>query len=225
MSVDRLPPGPAPVDETPYQLAEPLLARYAEAAAQDPAQLRIASARETIDKGNLLGRWQDQLAVIAQSVDQAEQNGGLTEHDETYSKGYLMGVAGCLADLDQLLPRFLDDRDLPEPPREWRCVGHFGPAALRYSRRWRGQNWKVIVDVRRQLDGRRWAHVSVSRPDRCPTWDEMAEIKRDFLGDLGAIQVAPPQADHVDLHKTCLHWWAPLDAWPLPSFSWGGDSI
>lgn len=53
-----------------------------------------------------------------------------------------------------------------------------------------------------------WEHVSVSLPDRCPTWDEMSAIKRLFWCDDDAvIQIHPPRADHKNLHPYCLHLW------------------
>lgn len=53
-----------------------------------------------------------------------------------------------------------------------------------------------------------WEHVSVSLPDRCPTWDEMSAIKRLFWGDEDAvIQIHPPRDQHKNLHQYCLHLW------------------
>lgn len=117
-------------------------------------------------------------------------------------------------------------RDLPDPRAAgWREVER-RPDGSKYLRRWRGQHWVMIRSVWRELDGQLWCHVSASRPDRCPTWEEMAEIKRDAIGpDLGAVQVMPRETDHVNLHPTCLHLWAPLEHWPLPDFTHGSGSI
>jgi hypothetical protein len=44
-------------------------------------------------------------------------------------------------------------------------------------------------------DGRRWVHLSFSRGDRVPDWDELKAMKSRFLGDEAlAIQVFPPKS-------------------------------
>lgn len=55
---------------------------------------------------------------------------------------------------------------------------------------------------------RDWEHVSVSLPDRCPTWEEMAYIKALFWDDEDCvIQFHPPRSAHVNNHPYCLHLW------------------
>lgn len=55
-----------------------------------------------------------------------------------------------------------------------------------------------------------WDHVSVSRPDRCPTWEEMERVKRAFfLPDETAFQLHVPVSDHISIHPHCLHLWRP----------------
>lgn len=51
-------------------------------------------------------------------------------------------------------------------------------------------------------------HISVSHPDRYPTWDELKEIRYD----LGPKQkpmaiVLPPQSAYVNIHQNCFHIW------------------
>lgn len=59
-------------------------------------------------------------------------------------------------------------------------------------------------------DGEDWDHVSVSTPDRCPTWDEMCYVKGLFFrGDEWAIQLHPPPAENINCHPYCLHLWRP----------------
>ena len=61
-------------------------------------------------------------------------------------------------------------------------------------------------------NGMGWEHVSVSREDRCPTWDEMCQIKAMFWGpDDTVVQYHPPESDYVNIHKNCLHLWRPTD--------------
>lgn len=67
-------------------------------------------------------------------------------------------------------------------------------------------------------DGMGWEHVSVSLPDRCPTWDEMCWIKSLFWDDEEAVmQLHPPKSQWVNNHRYCLHLWRPTQqAIPLP---------
>lgn len=66
-----------------------------------------------------------------------------------------------------------------------------------------------------------WDHASISRNDRCPTWEEMEQIKRlFFLPEEIAMQLHVPPADHISLHPYCLHIWRPcVVPVPLPP-SW-----
>jgi hypothetical protein len=53
-----------------------------------------------------------------------------------------------------------------------------------------------------------WDHVSVSLPDRCPTWNEMCYIKELFWGDdTTVIQYHPPKKEYINNHPYCLHLW------------------
>jgi hypothetical protein len=67
--------------------------------------------------------------------------------------------------------------------------------------------------------GAGWDHVSVSLPDRCPTWEEMSFVKDLFFEpDETAMQLHVPHSDHVNYHPNCLHLWRPQRTRiPLPS--------
>lgn len=59
--------------------------------------------------------------------------------------------------------------------------------------------------------GMGWEHVSVSRKDRCPTWDEMCQVKDLFWDeDDCVVQFHPPKAEYVNFHENCLHLWRPI---------------
>lgn len=61
------------------------------------------------------------------------------------------------------------------------------------------------------MDGVAWEHVSVSTKSRCPTWDEMAAVKKLFWrDDEMVIQLHLPLAEHVNIHPYCLHLWRPI---------------
>ena len=58
-----------------------------------------------------------------------------------------------------------------------------------------------------------WDHVSVSRADRAPTWDEMDKIKRlVFRDDEIVMQLHINDARKVNQHPNCLHLWRPQTA-------------
>lgn len=58
--------------------------------------------------------------------------------------------------------------------------------------------------------GEGWDHVSVSRRNRCPNWQEMEQIKRLFFKDEEtAMQLHVPASDHINAHPYCLHLWRP----------------
>lgn len=67
-------------------------------------------------------------------------------------------------------------------------------------------------------DGEGWEHVSVSRRDRIPTWEEMCEVKDLFFGpDEWVVQYHPARSDYVNDHPYCLHLWKPTEVeFPKP---------
>jgi hypothetical protein len=60
-------------------------------------------------------------------------------------------------------------------------------------------------------DGLGWEHVSVSlgpQSKKCPSWDEMCQVKNLFWDeDVAVIQFHPPRTQYVNKHKGCLHMW------------------
>lgn len=55
-----------------------------------------------------------------------------------------------------------------------------------------------------------WDHVSVSRENRTPSWDEMDAVKRTFfLPEETAMQLHVPPSDHINVHPYVLHLWRP----------------
>jgi hypothetical protein len=60
-------------------------------------------------------------------------------------------------------------------------------------------------------DGEGWEHVSVSLPNRCPTWSEMCQAKALFWDDEDRVmQLHPPRSEWVNNHPNCLHLWRPI---------------
>ncbi len=67
--------------------------------------------------------------------------------------------------------------------------------------------------------GQRWMHVSFSHESKMPTYEETCMIKKDIIGaHKKAIQVHPPESEHVNIHPYCLHLWSPIGHDPLPDF-------
>lgn len=66
--------------------------------------------------------------------------------------------------------------------------------------------------------GEDWEHVSVSLPNRCPTWYEMCFVKDFFFHPSECvIQYHPPEADYINYHAYCLHLWRPQkEEVPMP---------
>lgn len=65
-----------------------------------------------------------------------------------------------------------------------------------------------------------WLHVSVSQVSRLPTYEELTEVKRRFIGEGRKAVMVFPEADmHVNDHDRCLHLFCCLSTDPLPEFS------
>jgi hypothetical protein len=81
-----------------------------------------------------------------------------------------------------------------------------------------GGELRILADRASALRCNDWDHVSVSRTDRCPAWEEMDQVKRLFFKDSEvAMQLHVAPRNHVNVHPYCLHLWRPLDGRiPLP---------
>jgi hypothetical protein len=83
----------------------------------------------------------------------------------------------------------------------------------------------VIVDTADHEDGRDWMHISVSRPDRLPSWDDLKFVKEVFARDRYAYQVLPPPERYINIHPFALHMRVPLTGNPFPDFTRGGNTL
>ena len=55
------------------------------------------------------------------------------------------------------------------------------------------------------LDGLSW-HLSISHPDRYPTWDEIHEARYKFVpNEVTMAMILPPKEEYVNMHKNCFH--------------------
>lgn len=83
----------------------------------------------------------------------------------------------------------------------------------------RKEQTSVIVSVAVESDGRLWAHASIARKGRMPSYEDLQYLRRYWLNNRKAIQVFPESEFYVNLHPHCLHLFACLDGDPLPEFS------
>ena len=84
----------------------------------------------------------------------------------------------------------------------------------------------IIRSIAREIDGKLWIHVSLSRRSRIPDYNDITKIKRDFIGEnKKAIMIFPKKTEHVNIHPYCLHLWSCIDEDPLPDFTQGTGSI
>lgn len=93
---------------------------------------------------------------------------------------------------------------------------------------WKGwifNGLQVIASVAIFDDGREWLHVSFSRKNKMPTYDDLQLVKREFIGnDKKAVMIFPETKNYVNIHPNCLHLWYSADN-PLPEFSAGTGAI
>jgi len=51
-------------------------------------------------------------------------------------------------------------------------------------------------------------HLSISHPDRYPTWDELADARYELVPDqVTMAMLLPPKADYLNVHPHCFHLW------------------
>ena len=53
----------------------------------------------------------------------------------------------------------------------------------------------------------RW-HLSISREERYPGWDEIKDARYALLpAELTFAQILPPMRDYTNIHRNCFHLW------------------
>jgi len=49
-------------------------------------------------------------------------------------------------------------------------------------------------------------HLSISHPDRNPTWEEIRDARYELLpNDLTMAMLLPPKEQYINVHKFCFH--------------------
>lgn len=83
---------------------------------------------------------------------------------------------------------------------------------------WRDLATRFIVSAGIE-DTERWGpllHVSMSYPDRDPSWDEIKAVRAAFFpGDMDAGMMLPREADYINVHSHCFHLWQLPQQWGL----------
>jgi hypothetical protein len=69
---------------------------------------------------------------------------------------------------------------------------------------WRGMVVVASVDNVERSVGE--LHISVSRRDRWPSWDELVAVKRAFWPpEAQVVQFIPGEGEYVNIHPNCFH--------------------
>lgn len=110
----------------------------------------------------------------------------------------------------------------PAPPVGWVDLDAFPkghPLHGVFSYRRKGDSLTVLFTAALEVDGKVWVHVSMSRPSRMPSYEDVCDVKRLFIGpDKKALQVFAAEADHVNIHEYCLHLFHSPDGDGVPNF-------
>lgn len=56
-------------------------------------------------------------------------------------------------------------------------------------------------------------HMSISRRDRYPQWDEIVEAKQILMGDVDTMMIIPKKRDYVNVHTNCFYVWETPEDW------------
>ena len=87
-------------------------------------------------------------------------------------------------------------------------------------------NLIVIVSQGKEQDGKEWRHVSLSRRNKYPPYEEIKRIKNIFIGsDEKAMMIFPKETNHVNIHQYCFHLYSCIDGDSLPDFDRGMGTI
>lgn len=96
-------------------------------------------------------------------------------------------------------------------PPGWREIPGHGPVADVSRTYVSAGGLRVVHSVDLLDDGTFWDHLSVSRPERLPSWDDLVLVKETFIGlEREALQLFPLRSEYMNLCKHCLHIWARL---------------
>ena len=65
---------------------------------------------------------------------------------------------------------------------------------------------RILVSGPKEREQIGW-HISISCPDRNPTWEEQKKARYEFCpDDVYMVQILPPKREYVNKHQFCFHW-------------------
>lgn len=101
-------------------------------------------------------------------------------------------------------------------PNGWREVENY----VFNARAFEGINAKTngihVIADRTFIDGKEWGHVSFSRRNRMPSYDDLKTVLETFCDlDHVTLQIFPKRAEYVNCHPYCLHLWQPIGFDPV----------
>lgn len=51
-------------------------------------------------------------------------------------------------------------------------------------------------------------HMSISHPNRLPTWEEQKDARYALVPDeVVMVSIMPTRKEYVNMHPNCFHWW------------------
>lgn len=105
------------------------------------------------------------------------------------------------------LAKLIDEHIPAITPRGWRPVPNMPTGAIYY----RHLSGLVIIYSLAIIEGgRRFHHISFSRQDRIPSWEEMRDALYDLpwlKKDQEVFMTLPPKEDYVNYCSFAMHWW------------------
>lgn len=58
-------------------------------------------------------------------------------------------------------------------------------------------------------------HLSLSRVDRYPDWDDIVQSKELIMGDIDTMMILPKKADYINVMNYCFHVWETPENWNI----------
>jgi hypothetical protein len=116
----------------------------------------------------------------------------------TFTRSRTTAGAGRLVELEVPAPT----ASLPGAHRAYRSASGCGViVGLEPARRAPANIW--VPKAARDL----W-HISISHPDRYPTWDEVADVRYELVpDDVTMAMLLPPRDEYVNVHAHTFHLW------------------
>lgn len=103
------------------------------------------------------------------------------------------------------------ERTLSQPPAEpgrngWISHGHQDLGVCTADFYMKG-GCRVLISREDHCGKMRW-HLSISRVNRYPHWDEIKDARYSLLPlELTFAQILPPPHEYTNIHSNCFHLW------------------